>query len=76
MSDTEEIINHGLVTIGITCYNAENTIDRAINSAFAQSWPKIEIIIVDDYSVDGSISIIEQMIAGHMNARLIKHKKK
>ena len=46
MSQTEEIKAHELVTIGITCYNAESTIERAINSAFAQNWPKLEIIIV------------------------------
>ena len=75
MSQTEEDKAHELVTIGITCYNAESTIERAINSAFVQSWPKIEIIIVDDCSVDGSVGIIEEMIAGHENVRFVKHNK-
>jgi len=74
MPGTKKIKSHELVTIGITCYNAENTIDRAIYSALSQSWPKIEIIIVDDCSVDSSVGIIEEMIVGHRNIRLLKHK--
>lgn len=74
MPGTEKENSHELVTIGITCYNAENTIDRAINSALSQSWPNIEIIIVDDCSVDSSVGIIEEMIVGHRNIRLLKHK--
>jgi len=47
-----------LVTIGITCYNAEDTIGRAIESARAQDWPHLEIIVVDDGSTDRSQEII------------------
>ena len=35
------------VTIGITSYNAEKTIVRAINCALNQTWSNKEIIIVD-----------------------------
>jgi glycosyltransferase involved in cell wall biosynthesis len=62
-----------LVTIGVTCYNAADTIERAIASAFAQDWPNTEIVIVDDVSTDGSASIVDRLIAGHANARLIRH---
>ena len=43
-----------LISIGITCFNAESTIERAIKSALAQDWPKVEIIVVDDCSTDRS----------------------
>lgn len=62
-----------LVTMGITCFNAANTIERAIASVFGQDWPNTEIVIVDDNSSDGSASIIERMIVGRMNARLVRH---
>ena len=65
--------NHVLVTIGLTCFNAEKTIERAINSALSQGWPKIEIIIVDDCSVDGSCQIIKKVISQDPRARLIIH---
>ena len=43
-----------LISIGITCFNAESTIERALKSALTQNWPKIEIIVVDDCSKDKS----------------------
>ena len=49
-----------LITIAITCFNAEKTIERAILSALNQDWPNFEIIIVDDASKDSSKEIIYQ----------------
>lgn len=62
-----------LITIGITCYNAESTISRAIASALAQEWPDAEIVIVDDCSTDASVQAVQDAIKGHANARLIVH---
>lgn len=61
------------VTIGITCYNAADTIARAIESALAQDYPATEIIIVNDCSGDDSADVIQRAIAGRANARLINH---
>lgn len=52
-----------LITIGITCYNAESTIADAIQSAQKQDWPNCEIIVVDDGSTDRSREIIAQIQA-------------
>ena len=49
-----------LVTIGITCYNSETSIENCIKSALKQSHLNTEIIIYDDYSTDGSINKINQ----------------
>ncbi|HEV7416279.1 MAG TPA: glycosyltransferase, partial [Tianweitania sediminis] len=40
------------VTIGITCYNARDTIARAVASALAQDWDDLEVLIADDASTD------------------------
>ena len=48
-----------LITIGITSYNSQETIVRAINSALSQTWRPIEIIVVDDCSSDNSYLIIK-----------------
>lgn len=63
---------HDLITIGITCYNAQDTIARAIKSACAQEWPHTEIIVVDDASTDGSVSVVEACQAGQSDIKLIK----
>ena len=62
-----------LTTVGITCYDAEDTIRRAVESALAQSWTAREIIIVDDGSADGSVTVIEEIGRTHDEIRLIRH---
>ena len=62
-----------LVTIGLTCFNASDTIDRALKSALAQDWKNLEIIIVDDLSTDGSSDLVAAAISNEPRARLIQH---
>lgn len=64
-----------LITIAITCYNAQDTITRAIQSALAQDYPNTEIIIIDDASTDQSVAAIHAIIDHHPNVQLIKHDK-
>lgn len=64
-----------LVTIGLTCFNAEDTIGRAIASALVQDWQNIEVVIVDDLSSDGSVAIVEAAIVSDRRARLIRHER-
>lgn len=44
-----------LVTIGLTTFNAIDTLERAVQSALKQTWKNIEIIAVDDCSTDGTL---------------------
>ena len=67
-----ESVTRPEITIGIICYNAENTIDRAIRSALNQLHSNFEIVIVDDASTDGSILKIEKFLNGSQ-CRLIRH---
>ena len=46
-----------LVSILIPAYNAERWIAETVQSAIAQTWPRKEIIIVDDGSTDQTFSI-------------------
>ncbi len=63
------------ITIGITCYNAEDSIERAIESARAQTWPSVDILIVDDASTDESVTRIQRAIEGDARCALIVHDK-
>lgn len=49
-----------LVSILIPAYNAERYISDTVKSALAQTWPKKEIIIVDDGSRDNTLRIARQ----------------
>lgn len=51
-----------LITAAITAYNAAETIGDAIRSAITQDWPRLEIVIVDDCSTDGTVAVIESVI--------------
>jgi glycosyltransferase involved in cell wall biosynthesis len=49
-----------LVSILIPAYNSEAWIEQTIKSAVAQTWPRKEIIIVDDGSKDGTAAAARQ----------------
>jgi glycosyltransferase involved in cell wall biosynthesis len=62
-----------LITVGITCFNSQDTIRRALDSALSQDWENLEIIVVDDMSTDDSAAIVGSAIAGQKTVRLIRH---
>ncbi len=64
-----------LITIGIACFNAQDTIERAVRSALAQTWCNSEIVIVDDSSSDLSPSILERMVTGNSRLRVFRHER-
>ena len=48
-----------LVSVIIPCYNREQFIAETIESVLTQTWPAIELIVVDDGCSDGSRDIVE-----------------
>lgn len=49
-----------LVSILIPAYNAENSIAYTLRSAIAQTWPRKEIIVVNDGSADRTVAVVRQ----------------
>lgn len=49
-----------LVSIIIPCFNAERWVREAIDSCLQQTYPCLEIIVIDDGSTDGSLEIIKE----------------
>lgn len=64
-----------LITIGITSYNAHDTIKAAVNSALSQKWPNFEIVIVDDNSTDETIKILKQLEKKYTSLTIIFQEK-
>lgn len=51
-----------MISVIIPCYNLENYIFRAIESIINQTYKDIEIIIVDDGSLDNTFNICEEYV--------------
>jgi len=49
-----------LVSVIIPCHNASGYVCDAINSALMQTYPNVEVIVVDDGSTDESVSVLER----------------
>lgn len=47
------------VSIIIPCFNADRFIGDAIQSALDQTYPRIEVIVIDDGSTDGSLDVLK-----------------
>lgn len=59
------LIRHQVpLSVIIPCLNCENTIDRAVNSVFQQTWlPKEVFLIADDGNTDGTLSKMKEIEA-------------
>ena len=52
-----------LISVIIPAYNVEKRLDRCLQSVCDQSWPNLEIIVVDDGSPDGTGAVLDQWAA-------------
>ncbi len=48
------------ISIVVPVYNAENTLERCLNSIIAQSYTNLEILLIHDGSQDSSLSICKE----------------
>lgn len=62
-----------LVSVVLPCWNKEKYVAAAIESVCRQTFTDWELLIVDDASTDASRTIIEQVIDGKSQARLLVH---
>ena len=60
-----------LATIICLCYNQQDFVMESLDSVLNQSYPHIELIIVDDFSTDNSKAIIENWLQKHPEIHFI-----
>ena len=63
-----------LVTVIALCYNHERFVLEALQSVENQSYKNIELIIVDDFSTDKSVSIILKFLENKSSVKTIFNK--
>ena len=64
-----------LITIGLTCFNCEKTIERALKSAINQDWINKEIILIDDCSTDNSKNVLLKLKSLYPQVQIIYNTK-
>ena len=64
----------GLVSVIMAAYKAEKTIEQSINSVLNQTYPAVELLVVDDYSQDRTVKLVENIMARDNRVRLIYNK--
>lgn len=52
--------NSILISVVMPNYNGHRFVEQAIDSVFNQTYPNFELLVVDDCSKDGSLSLIQQ----------------
>ncbi|MGZ8940868.1 MAG: glycosyltransferase, partial [Limisphaerales bacterium] len=57
--DPSAALEAPLVSVVIPAHNAETTIERALRSVRLQDYPNIEVIVVDDASIDRTVDKVE-----------------
>lgn len=67
---------HPLISVIIPIYNGERYLPQAIKSIINQTYKKLEIILINDGSSDGTLKIIRKFINQDRRIRLINRENK
>lgn len=64
-----------VLTLVIPCFNEESTLEKCVErvQAIADSVLSLELIIVDDCSLDNSMQVAESLVERYPNIRLLRH---
>ena len=69
---TQPLMNDNpLVSVIIPVYNGQEFIRDAVQSALLQTYPNLEVIVVDDGSTDSTRAIVEALAAADARVELI-----
>jgi chlorobactene glucosyltransferase len=63
-----------LISVLIPARNEEDNIEKCVTSLLQSEYPRLEIIVLDDNSTDGTHEIVKQLSRRHKKLRIIKGK--
>ena len=67
--------NRNLISVIMAAYNAEKTIEKAIQSVLEQTYAEWELIVVNDCSKDRTLEIVNSLLESDTRIRLINNDK-
>ncbi|MEM2971975.1 MAG: glycosyltransferase family 2 protein [Candidatus Bathyarchaeia archaeon] len=70
---SKKFCNEPIISVVMASYNHEKYIDDAINSVISQRIKDLEVIVVDDFSMDKSRDIIKEWVDKDSRVRAIFH---
>ena len=62
--DPDDVSRLPLVTVVVPVYNAAHLVGEAVASALAQTWPALEVVVVDDGSSDDPEAALADALSG------------
>lgn len=65
----------GLISIIMAAYNAEKTIEQAINSVLSQTYTNFELLVVNDCSADRTAELVKSIASKDSRVHLISNVK-
>ena len=60
-------MGHPLVSVLCLCHNQADFVREAIDSVLDQTYPNVQLIVVDDASTDSSVSVVQEYLKAHPN---------
>jgi glycosyltransferase involved in cell wall biosynthesis len=66
---------NALVSVNITTHNRSDMLPRCLNSVISQTYNNLEIIVVDDASVDNTKDLVSNYISKDERIKYIRHSK-
>ncbi len=60
-----------LVTVICTVYNQFAYVERSLRSVFEQTYARLELLVIDNGSTDGSLGVVQRVIKDFPNAAVI-----
>jgi len=71
--DPASLVEEGpLVSVVMAAYNAANTIETAVECLLAQTWQRIEVVVVDDASTDDTLAKVKQLASQDNRVRYLE----
>lgn len=61
------------ITVIMPAYNAEKTIEHSIRSILNQTWSNLELIVINDCSIDRTLDIIEKLALTDSRVKIINN---